>query len=30
MQAVNEYFAKRLFDVPSIRAYVDGLVAVEA
>ncbi len=30
MQAVNEYFAKRLFDVPTIKAYVDGLVAEEA
>lgn len=30
MAAVNEYFARRLFDVPSIKAYVDGLVAAEA
>ena len=30
MQAVNEYFSKRLFDVPSIKAYIDGLVATEA
>ncbi len=27
MDAVNEYFERRLFEVPSIRAYVDGLVA---
>lgn len=30
MQAVNEYFAKRLFDVATIKAYVDGLVAADA
>jgi hypothetical protein len=30
MGAVNEYFERRLFEVPSIKAYVDGLVAAEA
>jgi hypothetical protein len=30
MQAVNEYFERRLFEVPSVKAYVDGLVAAEA
>ena len=30
LAAVNEYFERRLFDVPSIRAYVEGLVAAEA
>ena len=30
MEAVNEYFERRLFEVPSIKAYVDGLVAAEA
>jgi hypothetical protein len=30
MAAVNEYFERRLFEVPSIKAYVDGLVAAEA
>jgi hypothetical protein len=30
MGAVNEYFELRLFEVPSIKAYVDGLVAAEA
>ncbi len=30
MASVNEYFERRLFEVPSIKAYVDGLVAVEA
>jgi hypothetical protein len=27
LRAVNEYFERRLAEVPSIRAYVDGLVA---
>ena len=26
LRAVNEYFERRLFEVPSIKAYVDGLV----
>ncbi len=30
MASVNEYFERRLFEVPSIKAYVDGLVAAEA
>ena len=30
MDAVNEYFERRLFEVPSIKAYVDGLVAAAA
>jgi hypothetical protein len=30
MAAVNEYFERRLFEVPSIKAYVDGLVAAES
>ncbi len=30
MEAVNDYFERRLFEVPSIKAYVDGLVAAEA
>ncbi len=30
MGAVNEYFERRLFDVPSIKDYVDGLVAAAA
>jgi hypothetical protein len=30
MEAVNEYFERRLSEVPSIRAYIDGLVAAEA
>jgi hypothetical protein len=28
--AVNEYFERRLFEVPTIKAYVDGLVAAAA
>ena len=27
LAAVNEYFERRLFEVPSIKAYVEGLVA---
>ena len=30
MASVNEYFERRLFEVPSIKAYVDGLVAAAA
>ncbi len=30
MEAVNEYFEHRLFEVPSIKAYVVGLVAASA
>lgn len=30
MAAVNEYFERRLLEVPSIRAYIEGLVAAEA
>ncbi len=30
MEAVNEYFAKRLFAVPTIKDYIDGLVAADA
>ena len=30
MEAVNAYFAKRLFDVASIKVYVEGLVAAGA
>jgi hypothetical protein len=30
LAAVNEYFERRLFEVPSIKAYVDGLVAAAA
>ena len=30
LEAVNDYFERRLFDVPSIKAYVDGLVARNA
>jgi hypothetical protein len=30
MASVNAYFERRLFEVPSIKAYVDGLVAIEA
>jgi hypothetical protein len=30
MASVNEYFERRLFEVPSIKAYIVGLVAAEA
>ena len=30
LAAVNEYFERRLFEVPSIKAYIDGLVAAAA
>ena len=30
MAAVNEYFEQRLFAVPSIRSYIEGVVAAEA
>ena len=30
MASVNDYFERRLFEVPSIKAYVDGLVAAGA
>jgi hypothetical protein len=30
LASVNEYFERRLFEVPSIKDYVDGLVAAVA